>query len=529
VKLGILLAGMSTCVLARAELWSDDDPATGGAKMALSDYDLELQAEYRAIGWHTNALDLGEQKVSLLEHRLRLEAALTDPSDLGLVVSADLADSVLWGTKSALAGDPAWWFGERGGLWRAGVGYLGTGDRRDPDSYGLVSLSAEPLVLRRLYGHVPTPVGVFRLGRQPVAEGHSILYADGQGRPNRFGHGGIGVFADGLSLTSNLGAGLDSLAQVAADRGVSITTYLYRLATGSPALAEDDVTLGGIRLRLVAPLPNTDQYFDALAEATYGWCARFGTETATLRAGLELRSAEFGTAGETVYVTGQSDEIASFWAALTGEPPTRQRLEQWGARVVARWDEPVWTAYLELDYASSDGNPSAESRLTQFYFAPDARVGLLLFPRVLAYQSARSRAALTFQLADLGTPSTASQRMSTEGSFTNALAVFPQFDLRLLETLLLRWGVLAAWAPEGVVDPLRSHQSGGQGNRVNYRGGRPGRFYGVEVDGRLSWRPFQRFMVDLEGALLTPGDALADANGQASASVLAQGRATFAF
>jgi hypothetical protein len=361
-----------------------------------------------------------------------------------------------------------------------------------------------------------------------VAEGNSILYADGQGRPNRFGHGGIGVFADGLSLTSNLGAGFDSLAQVAADRGVSVTTYLYRLATGDPALAPDDVTLTGARIRLVAPLPNTDQYFDALAEANYGWRTRFDTETATLRAALEIKSAEFGAAGETVYITGRTDEIASVWAALTGEPATRQRLEQWGARVVARWDEPIWTAYLEFDYASSDPSP-AESPLTQFYFAPDARVGLLLFPRVLAYQSARSQAALAWRLAEVGSSSTVSERVNTEGSFTNAVALFPQFDLRLLESLLLRWGVLAAWAPEGIVDPLRSLESGGLGHRVNYRGGHPGRFYGVEVDGRLSWRPSQRFLLDLEGALLAPGDALADANGESSASVLAQGRATFAF
>jgi hypothetical protein len=120
--------------------------------------------------------------------------------------------------------------------------------------------------------------------------------------------------------------------------------------------------------------------------------------------------------------------------------------------------------------------------------------------------------------------------MSTEGAFTNAVAFFPQVDVRPTNDLVLRGGVLLAWTPDGWVDPiasLRSREAGGPD--VNYRGGDPGFLYGTELDGRVTWRYQDHFYADLEGALLLPGDALHDVNGNASTAGLVQGRATFVF
>jgi hypothetical protein len=64
---------------------------------------------------------------------------------------------------------------------------------------------------------------------------------------------------------------------------------------------------------------------------------------------------------------------------------------------------------------------------------------------------------------------------------------------------------------------------------VNFNGGRPGDFYGIELDGRFQWRYLERFLFDLEGAILFPGDAFYDENEQAARSTLIQGRATFVF
>ncbi|MBL8739840.1 MAG: alginate export family protein, partial [Myxococcales bacterium] len=60
-------------------------------------------------------------------------------------------------------------------------------------------------------------------------------------------------------------------------------------------------------------------------------------------------------------------------------------------------------------------------------------------------------------------------------------------------------------------------------------GGKPGQFYGTEIDLRAQWRFLEHFAADLEGAILFPGDALQDENGDAARSILIQGRSTVFF
>ena len=118
-------------------------------------------------------------------------------------------------------------------------------------------------------------------------------------------------------------------------------------------------------------------------------------------------------------------------------------------------------------------------------------------------------------------------------SFTNALAIFPQFDVRPRDGWLLRAGLLLAWAASPVVSPIQSLQARDgltvQDDLVNFAGGKPGRFYGTELDLRVQYRAFEHFVADLEGAVLFPGDALQDADGYAARSALVQARTTFYF
>ena len=60
---------------------------------------------------------------------------------------------------------------------------------------------------------------------------------------------------------------------------------------------------------------------------------------------------------------------------------------------LAELDVVVRQAYLEFDYASGEATPGARAALSRFSFADDTNVGLLLFDRVLGYQSARAAAA----------------------------------------------------------------------------------------------------------------------------------------
>ena len=101
-----------------------------------------------------------------------------------------------------------------------------------------------------------------------------------------------------------------------------------------------------------------------------------------------------------------------------------------------------------------------------------------------------------------------------------------------MKDLLLRGGVLIAWAPAPVVDPIASLEHKNDAPHfyngvVNYVGGAPDRFYGTELDARIQYRLFDHFAADLEGAVLFPGSALQDANGDAVRSFLLQARGTF--
>ena len=93
---------------------------------------------------------------------------------------------------------------------------------------------------------------------------------------------------------------------------------------------------------------------------------------------------------------------------------------------------------------------------------------------------------------------------------------------------MFRGGLLLAWAPSKVNDPIASQQRK-DGQLENFVGGKPGQFYGTELDARIQWRFVEHFAFDLEGAILFPGSALQNLDGYATRSVFVQGRTTFFF
>jgi hypothetical protein len=158
---------------------------------------------------------------------------------------------------------------------------------------------------------------------------------------------------------------------------------------------------------------------------------------------------------------------------------------------------------------------------------------LLLFKHVLHYQSARAAMAGVDLLQRLGASTYPTEAINTRGAFTNCFALFPQFDVRPLKNFLVRSGVLFAWAPAPVVNPVASLQARDgltiQDDLVNFAGGKPGSYYGTELDLRVQYRFVDHFVVDLEAATLVPGNALQDADGYAARSSLVQARTTFYF
>ncbi len=539
---GACALSFASSALADEEPWTDRDGLGTPTRHEFGETGVTTGAEYRANWLYVNPIDLSgvkHRRASWIEHRLRLDLAIDYEEKVRLVTSIDALDGTLWGDNGTFGTPPSPNSGTRAAATnpnnaKPGVGYIG-GDELDPDSYGYVLLENEPVKVRRLYGEVVTPYGAFRIGRQPSVEGMGLLVADGDGRPNRFGYSNAGDSVDRILFATKPLEAFKAEAErdTSRDRGVLWVGFYDRVSSEQIRLFGDDLQSAGTVIKYMAPDPGRRTNLVLQGVFAHRWEDVFDSNISIAQLRVLAKVDKLSMGVEAATIQGRTLEVSDALSLINNDPIVRQKVSQFGARAVARWDEPAWTAYLEFDFASGDRNPNPGSTLSQMYFAEDANVGLLMFERVLHFESARSSASGVELLRRVGAKTFPAERVDSEGSFTNAIAVFPQFDVRPIDNFLLRGGVLAAWAPVGLVDPIESlKQRDGrevEDDLVNFQGGKPGNFYGVELDGRVQWKYMDHFLFDLEGAVLFPGDALQDENGQAVRSVLVQGRTTFVF
>lgn len=543
--MALALTLIASNAAAEVEPWSDDD-VPSQERVPLGEdgtYGFRGGAEYRAQALYINPISLNteeDRSVSWLEHRLRLDAALDYEDTIKIVTSADVLDGVLWGDNGSLLEEP---FSNSGvgvntkspNVARPCLQYNGTGDPLAARGYGWGLCSQEQIRFRRLYGEVTTPVGLLRIGRQPVGVGAALQQNDGDGRRNRFGVSRTGQSVDRVMFATKPLEGFKPKEERnrSADEGFFLILAYDRLVSDDPRTFSDDVQQSVVALRLLEPEYSAGKNLEILTFWTHRWDQQFHTDINAFGLRATSRFGDFHVGLEGAANFGSTREIAAAYNAITNDPIVDQPIRQFGARAAVRYDQPVWTAYLEADFASGDEDPQARTPLTQFTWAEDTNVGLLMFEHALAFQTARAAAGGVEVLRRLGAVSYPTEAIDTRGAFTNAFAIFPQFDLRPHPNLLFRGGVLVAWAPSRVVDPVNSLlQRDGvtiEDDLVNFAGGKPGSFYGTELDGRFQWRFEEHFAFDLEGAILFPGDAFQDVNGDAVRSVLVQGRTTFFF
>jgi hypothetical protein len=521
------------------EPWSDADPAAPPERHAVGeDYGLRAGAEYRANWLYVNPVSLNserERRLSWLEHRLRLEGTVDWHEKVRIVASADVLDGALWGDNGTYGGDPSSNAGtnvsvKNPNVARPCVAYKG-GDPLERDAYGYGLCSQGATTIRRAYGEVVTPVGLLRIGRQPTAVGNALQANDGDGRKNRFGFARSGNFSDRiLFATKPLEAFKRPEDRDRTDqRGVFLILAYDRLVTEDPQLFGDDVQQTVEGIRWLEPSRGQDLFLFHV----HRWDGQYSTKVESFGVRAMMKFGDVTAGLESATNLGSTREVAAAYKTITNDPVVDQTIRQLGIRSVVRWDQPLFSLYLEGDYASGDDDPQARTPLSQFLFAEDSNVGLLMFKHALGFQSARAAAAGTETLRRLGATVFPTEAIATRGAFTDAIAIFPQVDVRPHRNVLLRAGVLKAWAPAPVIDPVASLQNRKgldiANDLVNFAGGKPGRNYGTEIDGRFQWRYEEHFAFDLEGAILFPGDAFQDANGTAVRSVLLQGRTTFFF
>lgn len=525
------------------EPWSDADPPEPPKRYTLGDFGFRPSAEYRSQITDVRPLAITEENnanADWIEQRLRLDLTADWRDKVRIVGSVDVLDGVLWGDNGDLGKAPEPTSGanvntNNPNFSRLCMALRDPNDALNPRAYGLGLCPTDVVFPRRLYAEIMTPIGMLRIGRQPFTEGASVAVNDGDGRRNRFGVSNRGNSVDRILFATKPFEALVPANQrdTSANRGFFLVLAYDRLVTDQPQKLGDDLHSWITAIRLLAPKHPLGTDLETRLFHAFRWDDQYGTAIHAVGGRMMSRFGRFTAGIDGTMIIGSTREVSEAFRVITNDPSTTQAVRQLGARAVVRYDLPWLTAYLEADYASGDADPQVRTPLTQFRWAEDSQVGLLLFKHVLAYQTGQAAAAAIPLLQNLKAPSIPVEAVASRGAFTNAAAIFPQVDVRPIKNLLLRGGALFAWAPAPVNDPIGSQQRRDgltiQDDLVNYAGGKPGQFYGVELDLRVQYRMFEHVAFDLEAATLFPGDALQDKNGYAARSGLVQGRTTIWF
>ncbi|MBH25773.1 MAG: hypothetical protein CMH57_15310 [Myxococcales bacterium] len=519
---------------------------------------VEVDAEYRLQSIRVDPYELSGTSVggtTWTEQRLRMNLRLKREKTVEVFVQVDALDGVLFGDNGLYARDPSPNSGvslsvkrpNRTGLF---VGLPDGGDPLDKKSYRPVLREIDPIEINFAYATAFLPVGILRVGRQPQNEGAALAAHDG-GRYNRWG---VSRFAD-TSDRILFGTKLDEAWRVATqgpdykpsldlNNGLFLAVA-YDWLTQNPAwggvgdarqlnfallFRQEEADWGGLQWSDVTASSVVVRIFDDDFESRiWGFPQR-----------LEFKANDFRLTSQMMIIRGETREISEGFAALASgnKEPQVQNLKAQGAQVIADYKLGPLTLTMEFDYASGDADPRSSGDVTSYSFARDLNVGLLMFEHILAFESARSVAVGVENLASLDADSFPITEIQTDGRFTNALALFPQLKLDIVDTLEnklhTRFGVLFAWpAADGVVDPiLTTLQEDGDEIRddaVNFHGGRPGSYYGTEFDLQIEWDFRKSFTWTIEAAYLLPGSSLQDEHGDAVPAYLLENRFVYTF
>jgi len=214
--------------------------------------------------------------------------------------------------------------------------------------------------------------------------------------------------------------------------------------------------------------------------------------------------------GEGLHVTAEG--VALFGSTTLGPSPDfpEHDIQQYALAARARYF--TGKLRIELDGGMFTGDPSTDDgAVNNFKADPNYQQGLLLFRRVLAWQSGRAR--LTASNLDIvGKPNEDLDRLATSGSVTNAITLFPKVGYSPIDGLQVYGGVLLALTMADLVDPFHTRTLGG-GEPRNYLAAKAdGAMLGTEIDLGVSYRVdiFGKSSLWLraEYGILMPGPAL---------------------
>jgi hypothetical protein len=227
---------------------------------------------------------------------------------------------------------------------------------------------------------------------------------------------------------------------------------------------------------------------------------------------------------EFAYLTGETT------LAYSLTQPKGHDVSQFGAsgRVGLKWLEAI-DFWLELGYASGDSN-SYDGKIQQFTMDPNHRVGMILFPEVLAWQSART--AVLAGSDDLsGEDNPGIELLPSNGGVAGAFYFNPVLRGRPLKWLELNAGFVFARTSAYLVSAWEQKN---RGRAANFLGGSViRRNLGVEFDGSAWFHIPVKYVglgLGVEFGYFWPGDYFVDAAGHEMDDVwLISGRLRFTY
>jgi hypothetical protein len=363
---------------------------------------------------------------------------------------------------------------------------------------------------RQAYLEWETPVGVLRVGQQAFNLGLGVVANDGERTPvfNDYRYGDL---VDRVALATRPG-GRQSDLVVALAGDLVYRDRLVQLLNG-------DIALQGV-------LTAFYQHHDC----------REDCEKKRVGALVTYRDVSFANGSALRVLVGdvfarwewpQPDRVGRVFAGFevagifgsTDAARTREFAEHGvlqfgGAAELGLERDGRYRIALEAGYATGDRNP-VDGDQRRFTFNPAHRVGLLMFPEVIAWQTARS-AAIASDPRLAARPANGSFLLPTQGGVAGAAYVYPTARVNLSRYVDVRAGAVIGVATTDWVDPVSVQV---YGSARNYRGGDPTRRdLGLELDlglqGRIPLPGNVSLTGGVQGAVMFPGGAFRDASGQ---------------
>ena len=397
---------------------------------------------------------------------------------------------------------PRWVFGD------VTQGVSAAGDwARDTDTTSFARL-------RYAYFDYTTPIGLLRVGQVGSHWGLGLLANDGD-HLRLFGDYRYGSIVERIAFATRPG-GTDSPFVVAISGDAVLQDQTAKWSDG-------DRTYQAV---LAAYYERNESFFGFYGVRRWQKVQNNEGNTRVWVADVAARSAiPVGEAGN-LFAYGAAEVAAVFGKtdAIRSTPEfNEQKVRAYGGAmnigIVRRSKDSRGKTYgtiaVQLDggYASADADPY-DGTVKRFTFDPNYQVGLVMFPFVMHFMTARAATnAGDPELVARSVPGT--RFLPSHGGLFGAQYLNPTVVFRPHSTFDLKVGLLVAIASGDLVDPYRTTL---EGSNHNYRGGPArSRDLGTELDFGCEWRlalsSLVTTQVGFQGGVMFPGHAFDDALG----------------